>query len=75
VLVEVEDTGPGISHELIERIFEPFFTTKPIGEGTGLGLAICHGIVTGLGGTIEVDSEPGVGSTFRVTMPIGKRSA
>ena len=75
VLVEVEDTGPGISHELIERIFEPFFTTKPIGEGTGLGLAICHGIVTGLGGTIDVTSEPGVGSTFRVTMPIGKRPA
>ena len=70
VVVEIEDTGPGIPEEVLTRIFEPFFTTKPIGEGTGLGLAICHGIVTGLGGSILVDSQIGVGSTFRVAMPL-----
>ncbi len=70
VKVEVEDTGPGIPTELRERIFDPFFTTKPIGKGTGLGLAICHGIVNSAGGTIEVDSEEGVGSVFRVSLPV-----
>ena len=71
VVVEVEDTGPGIAPELRERIFDPFFTTKPIGQGTGLGLAICHDIVTTAGGTIEVDSEVGVGTCFRVNLPTG----
>ncbi len=70
VAVEVRDTGHGIPANLRERIFEPFFTTKPVGEGTGLGLSICHGIVVDLGGTIEVESEVGRGSTFRVTLPI-----
>ena len=69
-MVEIEDTGPGIPEEILARIFEPFFTTKPIGEGTGLGLAICHGIVTGLGGSILADSQIGMGSTFRVAMPL-----
>jgi signal transduction histidine kinase len=70
VEVEVSDTGCGISPEHRERIFDPFFTTKPLGVGTGLGLAVCHGIVTSLGGTLTVDSEPGQGSTFRVTLPV-----
>jgi two-component system NtrC family sensor kinase len=70
VVVEVSDTGCGISPEHRERIFDPFFTTKPLGVGTGLGLAVCHGIVTSLGGTLTVDSEPGRGSTFRVTLPV-----
>ena len=70
VLVEVADTGSGIPAEVLPRIFEPFFTTKPVGVGTGLGLAICHGIVTGLGGEIQVESQPGRGSTFRVLLPL-----
>jgi signal transduction histidine kinase len=72
VLVEVSDTGPGIPAEALSRVFDPFFTTKPVGVGTGLGLAICHSIVTGLGGTIEVDTRLGVGTTFRVALPVAK---
>jgi signal transduction histidine kinase/CheY-like chemotaxis protein len=68
-IVEVEDTGSGMTPEVRKRIFDPFFTTKPQGEGTGLGLAICHGIITGLGGDIEVETQPGQGSTFRVLLP------
>ncbi|MDY7226449.1 PAS domain-containing sensor histidine kinase [Hyalangium rubrum] len=69
VLLEVSDTGVGISPENQRRLFDPFFTTKPIGEGTGLGLSICHGIVKQLGGTIEVESAVGKGSVFRVALP------
>jgi signal transduction histidine kinase len=68
VTVEVRDNGPGIHPEHVARIFEPFFTTKPIGEGTGLGLSVCHGIVTSLGGEIQVDSKPGEGATFRISL-------
>ncbi len=69
VVVEVQDNGPGIPESVRGRIFEPFYTTKAIGVGTGLGLAICHGIVTSLGGTLSVTSEPGHGSLFRVELP------
>ncbi|MHA7634773.1 PAS domain S-box protein [Corallococcus sp. M7] len=69
VMVEVRDTGSGIAPEVMGRIFDPFFTTKPVGVGTGLGLSICHGIITGLGGDIQVDSTVGKGSTFRVVLP------
>ena len=68
-VVEIHDTGCGIEPEHLGSIFEPFFTTKPAGVGTGLGLAICHGIVTGLGGEIRVESQPGRGSVFRVILP------
>jgi signal transduction histidine kinase len=67
--VSVRDTGGGIPAEHLARIFEPFFTTKPVGEGSGLGLAIVHGIVTSLGGTIEVTSVAGQGATFVITLP------
>ena len=69
VVAEVRDTGVGIPPELRARIFDPFFTTKAVGGGTGLGLTICHGIVSALGGSIEVESEVGRGSTFRVSLP------
>jgi signal transduction histidine kinase len=70
VVLEVRDTGTGIERNALPRVFDPFFTTKPVGEGTGLGLSISHGIVTALGGRIEVDSEQGKGATFRVFLPI-----
>jgi PAS domain S-box-containing protein len=69
VRVEVSDTGVGIEPAHLARIFDPFFTTKDQGVGTGLGLSICHGVVTDLGGQIEVDSAPGRGTTFRVFLP------
>jgi CheY-like chemotaxis protein len=75
VVVEIHDNGVGIPAHVRGRIFEPFFTTKPIGVGTGLGLAICHGIVTSLGGTLSVESEPGHGSVFRVDLPAAKSTA
>jgi two-component system NtrC family sensor kinase len=68
VVVEVSDTGRGIAPEHLERIFEPFFTTKPVGEGTGLGLSVCHGILKAQGGEIQVESQPGRGATFRVSL-------
>ncbi|HEY0094872.1 MAG TPA: ATP-binding protein, partial [Archangium sp.] len=66
--IEVRDTGSGIPPENLERLFEPFFTTKPVGVGTGLGLPICQDIVTSFGGRMEVESEVGKGSTFRVIL-------
>jgi CheY-like chemotaxis protein len=67
--VEVRDTGAGIPPQILPRIFEPFFTTKRQGVGTGLGLAIAHGIVQAAGGRIEVESQVGRGSLFRVLLP------
>ncbi len=69
VELTVADTGCGIPEEMILKIFDPFFTTKEIGEGTGLGLAVVHGIVIAHRGTIQVSSEPGVGSQFFVSFP------
>lgn len=69
VWVEIEDTGSGIKREHLDRIFDPFFTTKPVGRGTGLGLSLSYQIVQRHGGQIEVDSEPGKGSIFRVRLP------
>ena len=69
VWVEVEDTGSGIKPEHLDRVFDPFFTTKPVGQGTGLGLALSYQIVKKHGGRIEVRSELGKGSVFRVSVP------
>lgn len=67
---EVSDTGSGIDAVHQERLFEPFFTTKPVGENSGLGLAICQQIVSDFGGDISVKSQPGVGSTFALRLPV-----
>ncbi|HYO73507.1 MAG TPA: ATP-binding protein, partial [Archangium sp.] len=69
VLIEIRDTGHGISPENLKRIFEPFFTTRPAGVGTGLGLAICHSIVIAMGGELTVESTVGQGTCFRVLLP------
>ncbi|PKO34307.1 MAG: histidine kinase [Betaproteobacteria bacterium HGW-Betaproteobacteria-7] len=69
VWVEVSDTGKGIAPEHLGRIFEPFFTTKPVGKGTGLGLSLSYSIVNKHGGHIDVRSQVGQGSTFRVVLP------
>ena len=70
VEVSIADTGAGIPEENLKRIFDPFFTSKGVGKGTGLGLSVSHGIVKAHGGSIEVESRLGEGSTFRVFLPL-----
>ena len=69
-MLTVKDTGNGIAPEIMERIFDPYFTTKEVGKGTGMGLAIVHGIISGNGGAIQIDTEPGKGTVFRVYLPV-----
>ena len=71
VRIAVADSGPGIPAETRARVFDPFFTTKPDGEGTGLGLALARGIVEGHGGTIQIESPPGEGARFVISLPLG----
>jgi signal transduction histidine kinase len=70
ILISISDNGKGIERDIVDSIFDPFFTTKPAGEGTGLGLSICHRIVTEHDGTIDIDSEPGKGTTFNIRLPV-----
>ncbi|MBP7049718.1 MAG: PAS domain-containing sensor histidine kinase [Phycisphaerae bacterium] len=70
VVCSVEDTGVGMTEEILDRLFVPFFTTKEVNQGTGLGLPVVHGIVTSHGGTIEVASTPGKGTTFTIRLPV-----
>ena len=70
IAISIQDTGCGIPNEHLKRIFDPFYTTKPVGEGTGLGLSISFGIVERHGGTIEVETSVGTGTTFTVTLPM-----
>ncbi|HSP76967.1 MAG TPA: ATP-binding protein [Myxococcaceae bacterium] len=72
VVVEIEDTGKGMTPETLKKLFTPFFTTKPRGQGTGLGLSISYGIISRHQGRIEVKSEPGLGSTFTIRLPAAK---
>jgi len=74
VRIDVQDTGPGVPRENQKKIFDPFFTTKSEGAGTGLGLSICYGIVKEHGGRIWVDSDPGHGATFSVSLPRDPRT-
>src|SRR4029077_1917362 len=74
-VVEIEDTGQGMPPEIQARVFDPFYTTKEVGEGTGLGLSICHGIISGLGGQISIDSTPGRGTTMRVVLLAARDSS
>jgi two-component system NtrC family sensor kinase len=71
VWVTVSDTGRGIPADVLPKVFDPFFTTHDVGDGTGLGLTVCHDTVQAYGGRIEVESEPGRGTTFRVFLPGG----
>ncbi len=75
VMVTVTDTGIGIAPEVLPRIFDPFFTTSDVGRGTGLGLSVSYGIVKRHGGTIDVTSKPGSGSTFIISLPIYRGGA
>ena len=75
VWVEVADTGAGIAQENLKRIFDPFFTTKPVGKGTGLGLSLSYGIVQKHSGRMEVHSELGVGTRFKITLPLKHEEA
>jgi signal transduction histidine kinase len=72
VSLVVEDTGVGMSDDIVKQIFIPFYTTKDVGQGTGLGLAVVHGIVTSHKGTIKVESSVGQGSRFEIILPTTK---
>ena len=75
VWISISDTGAGMAPEMQAKIFDPFFTTKPVGKGTGLGLSVSYGIVARHGGSVEVDSEVGRGTTFTLRLPIRQSRA
>ena len=70
IVYTVQDNGPGMTPQTLQRIFEPFFTTKPVGQGTGLGLAVVHGVMRTHGGAVDVHSQPGLGSRFALYFPV-----
>jgi CheY-like chemotaxis protein len=72
VQLTVTDTGIGMTQDVMKRAFDPFFTTKEVGKGTGMGLSVVYGIVKSLGGTVAIESEPGIGSTFRIFLPVAR---
>ncbi len=70
ITILISDNGPGIAPEALDRVFEPFFTTREVGQGMGMGLAVAHEVITAHGGTIEVSSPPGQGTTVAITLPL-----
>ena len=72
IFVSFKDTGPGISSENLSRLFEPFFTTKKKGKGVGLGLSVAYGIIQEHGGSIDVKSKVGKGTTFKIEFPMNR---
>lgn len=75
VLIQITDTGSGMTPAVLHQLFTPFFTTKPVDIGTGLGLSICHRIIAGFGGSIQVESEVGTGTTFKVLLAAAETEA
>ena len=75
IVIEIRDTGVGISEQQLERIFDPFFTTKPVGKGTGLGLSLARDIVVKHGGEIRVNSKLGEGTMFQIRLPVKRPAA
>jgi len=75
IVITITDTGTGIEPEIMHKIFDPFFTTKEVGEGTGLGLAVTYSLLQQMGGSIEVESEPGKGTVFTIMLPASPKPA
>jgi len=73
IVIVIKDTGTGVDPEIKDKIFDPFFTTKDIGEGTGLGLAVTYALIQQMGGTIEMESEPGKGTVFSISLPASQK--
>src|SRR5205814_9990455 len=74
VVIDIADNGPGLPEQVRDRLFEPFVTTRPVGQGTGLGLATSYGIVVQHGGSLQVASTAGRGTTFRIALPVESAS-
>jgi len=75
ICIRISDNGRGIKRDVIDKIFDPFFSTKAVGEGTGLGLSICHRIVSEHGGTVDVESREGAGTTFIIKIPVKEKKS
>ena len=71
-VIKIADNGIGVPPEIIDKIFQPFFTTKPAGVGTGLGLSLCQSLIDGMGGSMGIESELGVGTVMSVLMPLAE---
>jgi DNA-binding response OmpR family regulator len=74
VVIDIADNGPGLPVQIIDRLFEPFVTTRPVGQGTGMGLAIAYAVVVQHGGTLQVATQPDCGATFRIALPLIRKS-